>query len=192
VTPIFSRAVIALWSTWGIYWLIAARNVKPSLRRVSVLKRVLHSGPLLLCGALFFSHKATPPFLNERFLPQSPSTEALGTFLLAMGMAFAFWARLHLGRNWSSVVELKSDHALIRTGPYRLVRHPIYSGLLLGLFGTSIAIGEWRGLLGAALAFLAICLRIRGEDALMAEAFDKTYEVYRRDTPALVPYLFWE
>ena len=85
---------------------------------------------------------------------------------------------------------MKSDHALIRSGPYRIVRHPIYTGLLLGLLGTSLAIGEWRGLLGLGLALMATCLRIRAEDALMAEAFDEAYEAYRRETPALVPHLF--
>ena len=188
--PISSRVIIALWGAWGVYWFIAARDAKSTLRRATALARLLHGGPLVLCAALFFSRKALPEVLDHRFLPQSPEVEVLGTLMLAIGLAFAVSARHHLGRNWSSVVELKSDHALIRSGPYRLVRHPIYTGLLLALLGTSLAIGEWRGLLGFALAFMAICLRIRAEDALMAEAFDKAYEAYRRETPALVPYLF--
>ena len=190
MTPDSSRVILALWSAWGLYWFIAARNVKSTLRPANVRARLLHEGPLVLCAVMFFSRKAVPEVLDRRFLPQSHELEVIGALVIALGLAFALWARHHLGRNWSSVVELKSEHALIRSGPYRLVRHPIYAGLFLALLGTTLAIGEWRDLLALAMAFMAIFLRVRAEDALMAEAFGASYEIYRRGTPALVPYLF--
>jgi hypothetical protein len=76
---------------------------------------------------------------------------AVGAALTALGLSFTSWARVHLGRNWSGTVTLKDDHALIRTGPYRRVRHPIYSGALLALAGTVLAVGQWRGVIALAL-----------------------------------------
>ena len=185
-----SRVTVALWAAWGLYWFVAARDVKATSRRASARAQLLHAGPLVLCAALFFWRRLAPEMLDRRFLPQSAELEAIGTLVVAAGLGFAVWARHHLGRNWSSVVELKSDHALIRTGPYRLVRHPIYAGLLLALFGTALVAGEWRGLLAFGLALIAVCFRVRAEDTLMAQAFGAVYEAYRQKTPALVPFLF--
>lgn len=68
----------------------------------------------------------------------------LGLLMVICGLAFAVWARIHLGRNWSGTVTVKEDHELIRSGPYGIVRHPIYTGLLLAIAGTAIVFGEWR------------------------------------------------
>lgn len=190
MTRIFSQMIVGLWVAWGVYWSVAARDVKVTLRPTTFSARLLHAGPLVICALLFLVPRVVPEGLDRRFLPQSQVVEAIGTVMVAVGLAFAVWARHHLGPNWSSVVELKRDHVLIQSGPYRVVRHPIYTGLLLGLLGSCVALGEWRGLLGSVLAFTAILLRVRAEDALMARSFGETYRIYRRETPALVPYLF--
>ena len=96
------------------------------------------------------------PWLGTRFLPDTMIVYLLGLLMVVAGLAFAIWARVHLGRNWSGTVTVKENHELIRSGPYAIVRHPIYTGLLLAVLGTAIVFGEWRGLL--AFCFLTIAL----------------------------------
>jgi protein-S-isoprenylcysteine O-methyltransferase Ste14 len=95
---------------------------------------------------------------------------------------------MHLGRNWSATVTVKESHTLIRTGPYRYVRHPIYSGILLALLGTAVAIGERRGFVAVAVALVGIAWKASVEERRMRETFPE-YAQYRRKTAALVPFV---
>ncbi|MFI4997345.1 MAG: methyltransferase family protein [Hyphomicrobiales bacterium] len=181
--------VAALWLSWLVYWFVAARTAKTTLRRETPWARALHVGPLLVCAILLSFPRFWPPLLGRRFLPDEILLAWLGVALVACGLAFAVWARRHLGGNWSGAVALKTGHTLIRSGPYALVRHPIYSGLLLAILGSAVSIGEWRALIGFALALFALMNRVKAEDALMEQAFGAQYRDYRRVTPALLPFL---
>ena len=108
---------------------------------------------------------------------------------MVAGLLFAVWARLHLGRNWSRSVTVKEGHELIITGPYTLVRHPIYTGILAGFLGTAIALSQVRGFIGFVLIFIAFWAKLRREEAWMRSQFGETYAAYARHTAALVPYL---
>jgi protein-S-isoprenylcysteine O-methyltransferase Ste14 len=186
---IADATLAVLWIGWLAYWGILARRAKATLRRETAVSRALHVGPLLLCGALLALPRILPAPLHDRFLPNDAIIHWLAVLATACGLAFAIWARRHLGGNWSGAVVLKADHRLIRSGPYRLVRHPIYAGLFVALLGSVVGIGEWRGLIGLALAAIAIISRVRAEDALMAETFGTEYEDYRRRTPAVLPFI---
>jgi len=105
-------------------------------------------------------------------------------------MLFTVWARVHLGGNWSGIVTIKHDHELIANGPYAIVRHPIYTGLLVAFIGSAMARGEWRGVLAVLVAWLALWRKLRVEENWLAERFGQQYEAYRRRVPALVP--FWK
>jgi protein-S-isoprenylcysteine O-methyltransferase Ste14 len=172
-----------------LFWFVAARNVKPARWQESPGSRLLHGVPLLLAALLLALRGHLPPILMDRFLPAASLCVAAGSVMVAAGLAFAVWARWHLGSNWSGTVTLKEDHTLIRTGPYRYVRHPIYSGLLLAILGTAVAIGEWRGLLAFALAFLSFAYKSRVEEDRMRETFPE-YDRYRQETAALIPLVF--
>jgi len=102
----------------------------------------------------------------------------------------AVWARQHLGSNWSSAVTIKQGHELITTGPYALVRHPIYTGILTGFLGTAIALSQVRGVIGFVLIFLMLGAKLRMEEKWMHSQFGETYATYAQQTDALVPYLF--
>jgi protein-S-isoprenylcysteine O-methyltransferase Ste14 len=95
-----------------------------------------------------------------------------------------------IGRNWSSNVTVKEDHQLMRTGPYALVRHPIFAGLLLGMLGTALQAGEVRGLIGMALATIAWRTKLIMEEQFMTEQFGAEYASYKRDVKALVPFIW--
>lgn len=90
----------------------------------------------------------------------------------------------------SATVTVKEDHELVRTGPYRFVRHPIYTGLLLGFIGTAVARAEWRGVLAVALVFISLWRKLKLEERWMGETFGARYASYKREVRALVPFLF--
>jgi protein-S-isoprenylcysteine O-methyltransferase Ste14 len=102
-------------------------------------------------------------------------------------MCFAVWARVYLGRNWSSAPTIKEGHQLIRGGPYRFVRHPIYTGILLALVGTVLANGKVRGALAVVLIWFAWTVKSRMEEEFMMRTFGAEYEEYRRTTGGLIP-----
>lgn len=186
---VIGALIPAIWVAWLIYWWLSARNVKPTRSRESVAAELRHRGPLILAALLLAAPRLVPKVLTRRFLPVGPVFPVLGVVLLAGGLGFTVWARRHLGRNWSASVVVKEDHALVRTGPYRFVRHPIYTGILLAFLGMVVTIGEWRGLVALALAFVSFLVKSRAEEARMRETFPE-YDAYARGTAALVPYVY--
>jgi protein-S-isoprenylcysteine O-methyltransferase Ste14 len=178
-----------LWLAWLVFWLLEARRVKRTRWREPLGSRMIHIIPMLISIALLGMPRVVPANLMTRFARPGPMLPCLGTLLVAAGLGFTIWARLILGRNWSGVVTLKEEHALIRSGPYRVVRHPIYTGLLLALAGTAAAIGEWRGLLAVGCAVIGLLWKIRVEDILMADSFPE-YAEYRSRTAALIPFIY--
>jgi protein-S-isoprenylcysteine O-methyltransferase Ste14 len=183
-------AIPALWAAWLILWLVLAPFAKPARWREPVWVQLVDRGPLFLCALLLLpgTRHWWPTPLLSRFWPRGQVLPSLGTALVAAGLAFAVWARFHLGRNWSGRVAVKQNHALVASGPYAIVRHPIYLGLLGALLGTALAVGEWRALLAVAVAFTGFLRRIAAEERRMRETFAE-YEAYRRITPALFPRL---
>ena len=185
------RIIPALWAIFWIYWLIAARHTKPTSRRESPAARASHVIPLIVAFGLFYLPGSWGGWLFARFLPRSSVGYWIGVALVAAGLAFAIWARRHLGRNWSGMVTLKEDHTLTRSGPYRWVRNPIYTGIVLGMLGTAIAVGQWRGLIAVAITVASFIRKIRIEERLMRETFPDEYPRYRADVPAaLSPFTF--
>jgi protein-S-isoprenylcysteine O-methyltransferase Ste14 len=177
-----------LWLLWALYWLVASFGGKTVRRRESVASRIAHLGPLALAALLLVLPMGPP--LGARFLPDSALASWLGAGLTAAGLGFAAWARVHIAGNWSGTVTLKEDHELVRSGPYRWVRHPIYSGLLLAFAGSGLATGEWRGALAWLIALLALWRKSRLEERWLAEQFGADYARYRREVAALVPGIY--
>jgi len=178
-----------LWLGWLAYWFVAARDVKATRRHEPRLTRLLHIALIVLAALLLAFRIDALAWLDERFLPPTMIAYWLGLVMLAAGIAIAVWARRYLGRNWSGTVTVKQDHKLVRSGPYRFVRHPIYTGLLLAILGTAVAIGEWRGLIAFALIIAGFLLKIRTEERFMSETFADAYARYRAEVPALVPFI---
>jgi protein-S-isoprenylcysteine O-methyltransferase Ste14 len=178
-----------LWLAWLAYWFFAALHVKRMQRRERSSSLLLNRG-LLAIGALLLAFERQPLlWLSERFLPLSTAFYWIGLVMLATGLALAVWARRHLGRNWSGIVTVKQDHELIRSGPYGLARHPIYTGLLLAILGTAVAIGEWRGLIAFALITAAFVLKFKTEERFMSETFGEQYARYRAEVRSLIPFV---
>ena len=185
----YAVLIPALWGAWFIYWYAARRNDKPVQRRESPASRAAHIVPLALAVALFALPNLWRGWLSLRILPLSFVTYWIGIAVLVAGLAFTVAARRHLGGNWSGTVTVKQDHELIRTGPYALVRHPIYTGILLGFIGSAISLGEVRGVVAVALVIVAFLIKIRLEERWMTERFGDAYRRYRAEAKALIPYV---
>jgi protein-S-isoprenylcysteine O-methyltransferase Ste14 len=187
--PAISFVIAALWVAWIVFWMAAALDTKPTRWREPIGSQALHILPLLFCAALLAQPHWSPPVLTARVVPAGPLPAIFGGLCVLGGLALAVWARVCLGRNWSGTVTVKQNHALVRTGPYSLIRHPIYTGLLLALIGTAIAIGEWRGVLGVVFALAGFLWKIRVEERRMRQTFPE-YEHYRKQTAALLPLIY--
>lgn len=184
-----SRYLIAVfWLLWLAVWIAASASVKRTRSRESRRAAFYNRAPVLIGAAMLVAPQWLPAALTRRFLT-GPELPALGTVLVFVGLAFALWARWHLGRNWSSAVVVKEGHSLIRSGPYRFVRHPIYSGMVLALFATALAIGEGRGFLGAGLILFGFVIKLWAEEERMRETFPE-YDDYARRTARLIPGVF--
>jgi protein-S-isoprenylcysteine O-methyltransferase Ste14 len=181
--------ISTVWIAWLLYWWVSARDVKATRWREPLGSQLLHRVPLILSALLLAAPRWVPSVLHRRFLPPDGFFPIVGTVLVAAGLGFSIWARRHLGRNWSAHVAVKEDHALIRTGPYKHLRHPIYTGILLAFLGTAVAIGEWRGILALPLALVAFVRKSRLEEERMQQTFPE-YEKYRRDTAAIIPFVY--
>ncbi|HMD78327.1 MAG TPA: isoprenylcysteine carboxylmethyltransferase family protein [Terracidiphilus sp.] len=180
-------ASIAMWCVLEIYWDVAKRNIAPASSSESRASRWLH---LILTSAAQLLIFLPVHGLRQRYLPASAVVTATGLTLNALGLVLAVWARRCLGRYWSGKITIKVDHQLIRSGPYRLIRHPIYTALLGLYLGTAIVSGELHALIGLALVIIAYLRKIRLEEANLMRAFGADYRGYRSETWALLPGLF--
>jgi protein-S-isoprenylcysteine O-methyltransferase Ste14 len=185
----FSVGLKLCWLAVAAYWLWSARHVKAPERTESWAKRFFaYWLPFGLAIWLLgpgerFGHSP----LRENFVPHTTLVYSFGLGLCAVGAALAIWSRRLLGRNWSGTVQLKHDHELITSGPYRRVRHPIYSGLLLLFLGDAFMVGDWRGLLAVAIVFVSFWFKLRREEQWLTQHFGDAYLAYQRRTKALVP-----
>jgi protein-S-isoprenylcysteine O-methyltransferase Ste14 len=187
---LFSSLFLLMWAGWAAIWIVMARGVKLPAQSESAASRLSHVGPLLIAAYFLAAPVPQPlPLLNERFAPRVVWPAALGAALVFAGLAFSIWARFTIAENWSSDVQLKRDHELIVRGPYRWVRHPIYTGVLLMFVGTALAVGEWRAVVAVALAAGAFWRKLRLEEAVMRRQFGETYARYAARVPALIPFV---
>jgi protein-S-isoprenylcysteine O-methyltransferase Ste14 len=179
------------WAALLGYWLWSSRSIKASARTEPVVTQLLaYWLPLTLAFFLLGPGEwFEGSWLAERFVPKVLWVKEIGLALAISGVALACWARHVLGRNWSSVVQLKRGHELIDSGPYSMVRHPIYSGLLLAFVGTALKVGDWRGLLAVAIVLASFWRKLRLEELWLAQEFGEAYSAYARRTKALVPRL---
>ncbi len=177
----------ALWLLFGAYWLVSALKRKKTKQRESILQRFGYTLPLVVGFYLLSQPQAHYGWLGNRFVPTGPAGEWLGVLLTAAGIGVAFWARRHLGTNWSGTVTLKEGHELIRTGPYRFIRHPIYTGILLALLGTAITFGEVRALLAVAIAWLSFYIKACREESFLTQEFGPGFDEHKRHTGMFLP-----
>jgi protein-S-isoprenylcysteine O-methyltransferase Ste14 len=177
----------SLWGIFLLYWLLHAFGNKKTVYRQSRWTLVLY----LAITAVFFRAVLHAPRLRMRILPHTFAVQIAGILICAAGIGLSIWARRVLGTNWSGIPTLKEGHELIREGPYRWVRHPIYTGLLLAATGTVMALAPTlRGL--ALVLYVGIAMRLKSlhEEKIMLRQFPAEYAAYQREVKALIPFLY--
>jgi protein-S-isoprenylcysteine O-methyltransferase Ste14 len=189
MTFVYNYLFLTIWLVWGAYWWILSKDVKTATRREPLSSRLLHIVPLVFAMLLLWIDHLPIPVLGDRFMPRAIWPFWVGVALTVGGLFFSVWARTHIGKNWSGIVTLKQGHELIVSGPYAIVRHPIYTGLLLALVGSAVARGEWRGVLAVLIAALALWRKLRLEERWMREQFGVQYQAYSQRVSALIPWL---
>jgi len=182
----------SIWAVFGVYWLIARTRVKPDETGTgeSPIYRALRLAILVVVFTLLFANwTARVGPLGLSFLPDRPEFGYIGFLLALAGIALAMWARIHLGQFWSDKVVLKVDHQLIRTGPYAHLRHPIYSGVLLGVAATALVLGEFRGVVAFLILLVNYWIKARREDRMLAHRFPESFAEHEKHAGFLLPKL---
>lgn len=188
--PDVRKYVDLLWLTFAIMWCLGALLQKKVARREPSRSRVAYLVLVILAVSLMYDKSLGLGPLGTSFLPKNWLFAYLGLGLTFTGISFAAWARLSLGGNWSGAVTVKKDHKLIRNGPYALVRHPIYTGVLVALLGTTFVLTRTRCLLAFGIAVLALSIKLRREEQFMTEQFGAEYTEYSQDVKALIPFIW--
>jgi protein-S-isoprenylcysteine O-methyltransferase Ste14 len=177
------------WISLMLYWFAASFDVKQPARVEAPWKRWSHIAFLLIGAVLLYKKHFGWQFLMQRLYPDTRGIEWLGAAIVVLGVAFAVWARATLGRNWSGQIQIKSDHRLISAGPYRFVRHPIYAGILGGILGTAVAIGEVRGAIAFVLILIGFANKARKEESFLSRQFGEAFDEHAKRTGFFLPRL---
>lgn len=185
---IYDWLISGLWLIFLAYWIISATSAKKNAvrtRRGMGVRMLV----FLIVVALLASH-AFDRF-NSYYAAVSSNLfiDWAGVVLCALGIACALWARMHLGRNWGMPMSVKVDSELVTSGPYAYVRHPIYSGVLLAMFGTALTVGWWWLLLFVFFGAYFIYSATQEEKRMMRE-FPSQYPEYKKRTNMIVPFVF--
>jgi len=188
MTPACDITIIACWIFFVVYWIISARGLKPVAEREALWSGLMYRVPMSLGGILLFFQGLPFPF-GLALTPHGRPVRVLAAVVCLLGLLLAIWSRRTLAGNWSSDVTFKRNHELIQVGPYRLSRHPIYSGLLLMALGTALAVGQLRAWLGLLLLFGGTWIKLRQEETLLLRHFPDTYPSYQKRVKALIPFL---
>jgi protein-S-isoprenylcysteine O-methyltransferase Ste14 len=179
-------ASAAIWIGMIVYWNISARNIRPVAKAEDAKSNQRRQLLLNLAILMLF---VPVPGLTRQFLAPTRAAVAAGFTVQAGSALFYFWTKRYLGRFWSSAIAIMKDHQLVRSGPYRLIRHPLYTGMVGMFVGTAIVSGQYHALIGAALGVFAYWGKIRIEERALSEAFGAEYDEYKRHSSALIPWL---
>ncbi|HEY4413571.1 MAG TPA: isoprenylcysteine carboxylmethyltransferase family protein [Gaiellaceae bacterium] len=170
------------WAAFWVYWIVAAFSTKrgriPWGREARIRAVIVVIVIVLVRIGAFRNHG----------VQTDPWRAGIGLVLFALGLAFAIWARLNIGRNWGTPMTQKDEPELVTSGPYRLARHPIYSGILTAGIGTAVAL-SWSWLIAVALGGIYFIYSATVEERYLTEQFPDGYPAYKRSTKMLVPFI---
>lgn len=175
------------WGAVGLVWLLGLAFIKRTVRSQPAGARVFQLAVAAFGFTLLSGRWFRFGWLGVRFVPNLQDVALAGSAVTALGCAFAIWARIALGGNWSGRVTVKADHDLVTSGPYAISRHPIYTGLLLAIAGTALTGGEWRCVLAVAVILFALLVKMSQEERMMMQTFPEAYPRYRQRVKALIP-----
>jgi protein-S-isoprenylcysteine O-methyltransferase Ste14 len=181
--------ITVCWGVFMVVWVLAALFTKRTVYHQSGARHLRYMIPMVLgCYLVFRGYHLRPPF-NTHLIPQTEAILVAAAILCLCGLGFCLWARAVLGRNWSGTVTLKENHELVVRGPYRLVRHPIYTGLLVMLIATWIEQAHIAGMLGLIFVFVSFWIKLNNEEEVMRAQFSDQYAVYAERVKRILPFI---
>lgn len=191
MSEIIKIGLSLIWISLLLFWILSGRNNKQSIHKESFFKRfLLYWLPLLIAMLLlgpgeWFGHS----LIRENFVEHTNLVGGIGLLISFMGLLIACWSRYLLGKNWSLSVQKKENHELIKSGPYSILRHPIYTGILLIFIGNTIIVGDYRGIIAVLIVFISFWFKLKKEEKWLIEIFGEDYHNYKKTTKAILPYL---
>jgi protein-S-isoprenylcysteine O-methyltransferase Ste14 len=179
--------VYASWILFCLYWFISAFAAKRTAKREASGERLVHV--LFMAGGYILLFNPDPHWgvLNERFLPEIAPIAWFGGAVTLAGVLFAVWARRSIGKFWSAAVTIKEGHQLVRSGPYAHIRHPIYTGLLTAVAGTTLELGRYRALVALVIFVIGFSRKAKKEEAFLAHEFGESFDEHKRHTGFFLP-----
>lgn len=184
-----TKLLALIWLAWVVSWVVASLWSGRTKTHVPTLDSLAYRLPILAGAILFLPLTARALAAAQLYHPGELGTYALAVITL-LGISFTWWARIHLGRFWSNAITHKEGHRIVDTGPYGLVRHPIYTGLIVALFATGVAVATWTSLIGALLISLGEWQKARMEERFLSTELGlEAYGIYCRRVPMIVPFL---
>ncbi len=187
--PLALDIISGCWVVFITVWLLAAASTKRTVYRESRAQRLRYWVLLVISYLLLLYGRELPYPLNLRVIPRATPIACAAAFLCVAGLGFALWARVTLGRNWSGVVTLKEGHELVQRGPYRFVRHPIYTGVLIMFFATALVQSHLAGFVGVLLMFASFWIKLDREETLMLRQFPERYAAYQQGVKRIIPFV---
>ncbi|HXB74462.1 MAG TPA: isoprenylcysteine carboxylmethyltransferase family protein [Candidatus Acidoferrales bacterium] len=180
----------AAWTLLLIVWVIGAFRTKRTERSASRGARLGELCLLVVAFSLLFRKSLRFGPLAWRVIPETPPFQWAGLAIAIVGIGFAMWARFYLGSNWSAIAGVKQGHSLVRSGPYSMVRHPIYTGLIVAGFGTALVSGALSCFVALPLMIVAWRKKSLIEEGFMREQFGPEYQRYMHEVKALIPFVW--
>ena len=195
MTQYLAVPLVAFWAAFGVYWVLSARHLKKNVRSFRSWASLLAVYAVIASVILAVSYFIIRAYGAEALSRYSsigginPACSIAGLVMCALGLAFAAWARAYLGKNWGIPMTVKEGAELVTTGPYRFVRHPIYSGVLLGFLGSAL-VGGMPWLIAFVIFAIYFALSARAEEHLMVKEFPDQYPEYQKRTQAFIPFVW--
>ncbi len=206
---IAGKLIVLCWLVFYVYWLVSAFFTKRAVWKQSLWKELLYRLPIVVGVILLFSGHEVPGILvtqrpfrvhlqelwirhsawNAMIVGHTPLAQTIAVLVCVLGLVVAIWARRTLARNWSGNVTFKENHELVQRGPYRYVRHPIYTGLLMMVLGTAISNGHVEAFVGCLFFLTSFYIKLGQEEQVMLSHFPDQYPAYRSRSKALIPYV---
>ncbi len=182
----FILLTIPFWIFVILYWIVSARKVGKDHKGNELFSFIKLIGSALIIYLPLFTGGliATELFVTTFMI------KFCGTILCIVGILIMIWARQHLDKNWSGNVIIQQGHSLSRSGPYKYVRHPIYSGGLLAMFASAIVLGNIFGFIWVLFCAFGLILKSKQEEELLIKQFPDEYPLYKKQVKMLIPFIW--
>lgn len=183
-------ALTLICAAWIVSWILAASWSAPASARPGFGREFKHHAVTMTGIILLFAVNAPTEWYGRRLWPVNDQLGWTLVAIAAAGFAFTWWARLHLGRLWSATVQRKADHHVVDTGPYAIVRHPIYTGVILAMIAVAVQRATVLAIAGTTIMTVGWWIKARLEERFLREQLGPAqYDAYSARVPMLVPFI---